>query len=696
MKSYRFIIKGLDCANCAREVEEHLQKMDKYQDVVVNFATSKISLKANETKNIKANLQKEIRTVESGVTLHEVGENIQNTERTSTDISRIALALLIFGFGIFADMGRNFANICLIIALVLLLCKTTKKAIIQLLKNKVLDENMLIVISCIGAYFVNKGFEAIMVITLYEIGKILESKAINTTRKSISDLMDIKPQYANLRIKGRIKKVDPEKVKVGDTIVIKVGEKIPLDGVVIKGETELDNSALTGETKYVRVRKNSTVISGGINVAGIIEVKVNKTYEDSTVSQILNLVENATDKKAKTETFVAKVAKIYTPIVIFLAILVAIGMPIIFSKVNYSESIYKALIFLVISCPCSIAISVPLSYFTGIGRASKKGILIKGSDYLDGIKDVKKIIFDKTGTITTGKFVVTKFKILDNNYTKKQILTYLGVGESLSKHPLAESIVRKVKAELRIEDIDTKNVTEFKEVSGKGIQYKYDGKLIKVGNLKFISRIRDNIAKENNKEKVKLGTTLYVKADDDIIGEIVLSDQIKKGTKSTIQQLHKKHIITKMFTGDKKEIADKIGKEIGIGEVKSEMLPTDKYKALEQELKTSEKVAYVGDGINDSPVLARADIGISMGGIGSSSAIEASDVVIMTDEINKIVDAINISKKTNKIIKQNLVFAISIKIIIMILDLFGLADMWQAVFADVGVTLITIFNTIRI
>ncbi len=683
MKNYRYTIKGLDCANCARKIEEHLQQNNKYQDVVVNFSTSKISLKAENIN--KQELEKEIKTVEPEAILFDKDSEIDEVERTGNDVLRLVIGVAIYLIGMIAKLGTIFSNICTIVALIILLYKTSKKACKQI-SNKILDENTLITISCIGAFLVGEGMEGVMVITLYEIGKILESKAISKTRKSITDLMDIRPEYANLKVEEKIKKVSPEEVKIGDIIIVKAGEKIPLDGVIIKGESELNNSALTGESQLIKVRKGSNVISGGININGVLEIKVEKTYENSTVNQILELVENATDKKAKTETFVAKAAKVYTPVVLIVAVIVAVFMPILVAGVSYNESIYKALIFLVISCPCSIAISVPLSYFTGIGRASKKGILIKGSDYLDGLKDINEIIFDKTGTITTGKFEVEEIEILNKTYTQEQVLTYLGLGESLSKHPIAESINRKVKKDLA-KAINTKKVKNYEEVSGKGIQYEYENKQIKIGNASFV----------NYKRKIqKEGTILFLKVEESIVAMVVLNDEIKKGTKEAIAKFIKNNIKTKMFTGDKREVAKRVAKMVGIQEVKYEMLPTDKYKELEKELGENKKVAYVGDGINDSPVLARADIGISMGGIGSSAAIEASDVVIMTDELEKISEAIQVSKKTNKVIKQNLIFAICVKILIFLLSLFGFANMWEAVFADVGVTLITIFNTMFI
>ena len=689
MKSYKYTLEGLDCANCAKKIEDEIAKTKGYEDVIVNFSTLKLTFKS-DNPNAKKEVTEIVKKLEPDVEVLDDGEKKQEKEEhNDSDIARIVVGIAIYLIALIGNFGTIITNILTIISFVVLLYKTAKKAWKQVTKNKVLDENTLIVISAIGAYFVGKISEGIMVITLYEIGKILESKAVNKTRKSISDLMNIKPEYANLKINEEIKKVNPEEVKIGDIIMVKTGEKIPLDGVVISGDAQVDNSALTGESKLVNVTKNSKVLSGSINVNGLIEVKVEQTYENGTVSQILNLVENATDKKAKTETFVSKAAKIYTPVIIGLALLVAIFMPLVVANVTYKESIYKALIFLVISCPCSIAISVPLSYFSGIGKASKKGILIKGSDYLDGIKDIKEIIFDKTGTITTGNFKVSEIHSLDEKYSEDEILEYFARGEKLSNHPIAKSILNKYEEKQDRKELNVNDVENFEEVSGKGLKYTYNNKNIKIGNSSFTGAKTENI----------VGSVLYLNIDEQVVGSIVLSDEIKPKTKETMEKLHKLGIKTKMFTGDKKEIAEKVAKQVGIQAVKAEMLPQDKYNELDKIIEQREenkKVAFVGDGINDSPVLARADIGISMGGIGSSSAIEASDVVIMTDELNKIVDGIEISKKTNKIIIQNLIFAIGVKILTLLLSLFGIADMWQAVFADVGTTLITIFNTLRI
>lgn len=703
MKSYKYTLEGLDCAACAKKVEDEIANTEGYKDVVVNFSTLKLTFKTNKT-NPKKEITKLVQKLEPDVEVLEDGEeNHDKEEHNGNDIARIVVGIAIYLIAIIGKFNTTVTSVLTIIAFAILLYKTAKKGFKQLFKNKVLDENMLIVVSAIGAYLVGKNSEGLMVITLYEIGKILESKAVNKTRKSISDLMNIKPEYANLKQGEEWKQVTPDKVKIGDVILVKTGEKIPLDGIVIKGNAQIDNSALTGESKLLEVAENSKVLSGSINTNGLIEVKVEQTYENSTVSQILNLVENATDKKAKTETFVSKAAKIYTPVVMGLALLVAIFMPLIIAGVTYKESIYKALIFLVISCPCSIAISVPLSYFSGIGKASKKGILIKGSDYLDGIKDIKEIIFDKTGTITTGNFAVSKIQAIDTNFTEQDVLKYFAMGEKNSNHPIAKSILKKYEEvfsqnsniimkdneDNQANNFKIENVENFEEVSGKGIQYQYEGKTIKIGNAEFTNADKENI----------VGTVLYLNIDGNVVGKIILTDEIKPATKETMEKLHKLGINTKMFTGDKKEIAEKIAKEVGIKAVKSEMLPQDKYNELDTIIAKrdeNQKVAFVGDGINDSPVLARADVGISMGGIGSSSAIEASDVVIMTDELSKIVDAMEVSKRTNKIIKQNLIFSIGVKVLTLVLSLFGVADMWQAVFADVGVTLITIFNTLRI
>ena len=603
-------------------------------------------------------------------------------------ILRLVLGMIVAFIGIYFENKLNsniLASLFVILGYCILIFRTAKSAILTLIKEHSIDETFLMSISCIGAYLIGEHLEGLMVIILYEIGEILEDKAVDKSRDSIEELMDIRPEYANLKKGSKVEKVLPEEVKIGEVVIIKDGERVPLDGKIIKGEASLNMSSLTGESKLRKVSIGDEVLSGSINSNGLIEIEVIKEYKDSTVSKILDLVENATDRKAKTETFVSKLARVYTPIVIALAILVAIFLPIINHTITYSQSIYRALIFLVISCPCSIVISTPLAYFSGIGKASKEGILIKGSNFLDILKDVKEIGFDKTGTLTKGKFGISKIEVLSDKFSEEEILEIVILGESFSNHPIAKSILESNKKE-----VNTSKVKDYKEITGKGISYYVDDKKCLVGNA-------DLVGYTQTEEST---TVIHVKVNDELVSKIHLEDSLKEESKGAISKLNNIGIITKMFTGDKHNVATKIAEEIEIKEFKAEMLPEDKYKEIEKTIEkyrgTPSKVAFVGDGINDSPVLALSDIGISMGGIGQAAAIEASDIVIMTDDLNKIHKAIEISKKTRRIILENLSFAIGVKILTLLLSTFGIAGMWQAIFADVGVTLITIFNTLRI
>lgn len=694
MKKYEYEIAGLDCAACANEIQEGLNKNPEIKNANVNFAKMKLTYETDTLS--KEEIEKIVQSIEPEVELLEANSKSkdlknekaqkENRKKLWLHILRLVIGAIVAGVGLYVPMPQIASTIFIVLGYAILLFKTVKNAVKLLFKSKTINENLLITISCIGAYLVGKSSEGLMVIILYEIGKILEEKAINKTRKSISDLMDIKPEYANLKKGDEIEIVEPLEVKVGDIVVAKQGEKIPLDGVVVKGTASLNTASLTGESKPQDVDENDIVLSGSIVLEGLLEIKVTEEYENSTVSKILELVENATDKKAKTETFVNKAAKIYTPIVIGIAILVGIFLPLI-SNVTYggeNGSIYRALIFLVISCPCAIAISVPLCYFSGIGKSSKEGILIKGSDYLDELKDVKEIVFDKTGTLTKGQFGISKIEVYSDKYVENDVLKYVVWGESYSNHPIAKSIVRNAK------NVETKKVENYEEITGKGIKYNIDEKTVLVGNSSLVGK-EDEIAES---------TKIYLKIDEELVGAILLKDEAKHGTKEAIQALNSRGIVTKMFTGDNKKAAKQIAEELGISEFEAEMLPDQKYSELEKELEkykgTNGKVAFVGDGINDSPVLARADVGISMGGVGSGSAIEASDIVVMTDSIDRIDCAIDISKKTSKIIKQNLIFSIGVKIVVLVLSVFGVANMWEAVFADVGATLITVLNSLRI
>ena len=694
MKKYEFEIAGLDCAACANEIQEGLNKNPEIKNANVNFAKMKLTYETDTLS--KEGIEKIVQSIEPEVELleaHSKSKDLKNEKAQKENrkklwlhILRLVIGAIVAGVGLYIPMPKVASTIFIVLGYAVLLFKTVRNAVKLLFKSKTINENLLITISCIGAYLVGKSSEGLMVIILYEIGKILEEKAINKTRKSISDLMDIKPEYANLKKGDEIEIVEPSEVKVGDIVVAKQGEKIPLDGVVVKGTASLNTASLTGESKPQDVDENYIVLSGSIVLEGLLEIKVTEKYENSTVSKILELVENATDKKAKTETFVNKAAKIYTPIVIGIAILVGIFLPLI-SNVTYggeNGSIYRALIFLVISCPCAIAISVPLCYFSGIGKSSKEGILIKGSDYLDELKDVKEIVFDKTGTLTKGQFGISKIEVYSDKYVENDVLKYVVWGESYSNHPIAKSIVRNA------QNVETKKIENYEEITGKGIKYNIDGKTVLAGNSSLVGK----------EDEVAESTKIYLKIDDEFVGAILLKDEAKHGTKEAIQALNSRGIVTKMFTGDNKKAAKQIAEELGISEFEAEMLPDQKYSELEKELEkykgTNGKVAFVGDGINDSPVLARADVGISMGGVGSGSAIEASDIVVMTDSIDRIDCAIDISKKTSKIIKQNLIFSIGVKIIVLILSVFGVANMWEAVFADVGTTLITVLNSLRI
>ena len=685
MKKYEFILKDLDCAACANEIQEKLAKNPGLHNVNVNFAKLKLTYETDtvsveEVRKAVKEQEPEVEMI-SAEKMKEI-EN-KNESKMGTQIARLLIGIIIAGIGLYAKLPDAVSTIFIILGYVILLYRTAKNAFKMLFASKKINENFLITISCVGAYLVGEHMEGLMVIILYEIGKILEEKSISKSRKSIKDLMDIKPEYANLKIENDIKQVSPEEVKIGDIILVKEGEKVPLDGIVTRGTADLNTASLTGESKLTQVSENKNVLSGSIVVDGMIEVKVTEEYKNSTVSRILDLVENATDKKAKTETFVNKASSIYTPIVIGLAAVVAIFLPL-FTEIPYTGnngSIYRALIFLVISCPCSIAISVPLSYFSGIGKSSKEGILIKGSDYIDAIKDIKEIVFDKTGTLTKGEFEITKIDTFEN-YSEQEVLKYAAMGEKYSNHPIAKSIMKANKEEIA-------EVQEFKEIAGKGLSYKYNGETVLVGNSVLVD------ANDTNEEGA---TKIYVKINDKLAGIIYLGDTVKDGVVETIKELKALGIKTNMFTGDNKQIAEKTGKEIGIENIKSEMLPQDKYNAFEEIINKKDekaKVAFVGDGINDSPVLARADVGISMGGVGSESAIEASDVVIMTDNVSKILDAIKISKKTCGIIRQNLVFAVTVKVLILFLSTIGLSGMWQAVFADVGVSVLAILNAMR-
>ena len=676
LKKYKYRLNNLGCANCANKIEERLKKENNLSDVVVNFSSLILSFMSNDDIKIE-DISNIVTKIEPEVVVTKIDEEVKETKK-NYNLIRLIIGIIIALLGLYVNFNNEIINkILIIVSYVILLYRTLKIAVKMLIKSHTINENALITISAIGAYFVDKQMEGLMVITLYEIGKILEEKAVNNSRNSIKDLMNIKQDFANKVVDDKTKVINVEDVKINDMLIIKKGEKIPVDGIIIEGETKLNLFSLTGESDLVNKKENDEVLSGSINEGKVIKIKATKLFNDSTVSKILSLIEDATDKKSKTETFVAKMAKYYTPIVLMISLITFICF-ILFTDLTTYESIYRALVFLVISCPCAIAISVPLSYFTGIGVSSKNGILVKGSNYLDLLSRVNKIVFDKTGTLTSGTFKVTSFNLLDSSYSEDYILKLYALGENLSNHPIAKSIMNYVNI-----DVNEK-VKNHKEIEGLGVSYTYDDKKIKIGNNKMFDLKDDG------------SLNIYLSIDDKIVSSLTINDGIKEGVENTLSELSKKGIETYMFTGDSKENALSISEKLNIDKVYYELLPTEKYEKLEELLNDKDVVAFIGDGINDAPSLKRADIGISMGSIGSSSAIEASDIVIMDDDISKINKAISISNKVKRIIKENLVFSIGVKILILVLSAIGIANMWQAVFADVGVTIISILNTLRI
>lgn len=672
---YKYKLSSLDCAGCALNIEKKLNENSDIKNASVNFSKLLITVET-DSKNPKKLVSSIVDMVEPDSKVLDLNEVVENKSKLKFHVVRLILGILFSIIGIFVFKGK-LGKIFIILGYAILLYRTFTNAVKLLIKSKTINENLLVMISCVGAYFTNNIHEGLMVIILYEIGKILEEVAVNNSRKSISSLMDIKPEYANLKVGKRIEKVDPNLVNTDDIIIVKKGEKLPLDGIIVKGSASLDTAALTGESKLRNVKEGDAVLSGSINMEGLIEVKVTSAYENSTVSKILELTENASDRKAKTENFVGAAAKIYTPIIIILAILIVLILPLF--KVSFNDALYRALVFLVVSCPCAIAISVPLGYFSGIGRASLDGILVKGSDYLEALSDVSEIVFDKTGTITSGIANGYELDILDNKYKKDDVINYLVKGEMLSNHPVAKSILKIFNQKVKADD-----VKNFKEHSGKGLSFEIKKDKFKIGSSSFVkSKINDN--------------RIYLSINESVVAALKLIDDVKKDSPKAIEELKNMNIKTFMFTGDNKDVALEIAKRANIDNVKYEMLPIDKYNELEKLIKNNKKkTAFVGDGINDAPSLALSSVGISMGGVGSSSAIEASDVVIMNDSLLKIPKAIKISKLTKKIIKQNLIFAIGVKILVLLLSFLGIASMWQAVFADTGVTLLTILNTTRI
>ena len=589
------------------------------------------------------------------------------------------------------EIEISIANILFIISYIIVGFEIVKKAFRNITRGKIFDENFLMTVATIGAFFVGEFPEAVTVMLFYQIGELFQSFAVDKSRKSIASLMDIRPDYANLVDGDDIKKVKPDTVKIGDIILVKPGEKIPLDGIIIEGESFIDTKALTGESVPRSVKSGENVLSGTINQTGILKVKVEKKFGESTVSKILDLVENASSKKSKSENFISKFARYYTPIVVIIAVILAIVPPLIIKDSTFQTWIYRALSFLVVSCPCALVISIPLSFFGGIGRCSKEGILVKGSNYLEALANADIAVFDKTGTLTQGVFDVQKIET--NSMDENEFLKLVAHCEHYSNHPIADSIKKKYG-----EEIQTSIISDVDEIPGHGISAVIENKKVLVGNSKLMEKYDIEFAKQN-----EIGTIVYVAVDGKFEGYILINDEVKKDSKQAISDLKKSGIRkTIMLTGDKKEVGENVAKELELHEVYTDLLPTDKVEKVKQLISEknghnkNSKLFFVGDGINDSPVLALSDIGIAMGGLGSDSAIEAADIVIMTDEPSKINTAIKISKKTLRIAKENIYFAIIIKILVLLLSALGVATMWMAVFADVGVSIIAILNSMRV
>ncbi len=688
-----FILEGLDCANCAAKIEANVNKLDGVAFASMNFATKTLTIEAGESENIDnviSDANNIIKKLEPHVVVQEKDEH-QNNHGEKTDNRKLVIIgigavlfiiALLFKLPFWVEFSIYFVSYILVGGEVLL------KAGRNILKGQVFDENFLMCLATIGAFAIKEFPEGVAVMLFYQVGEFFQDLAVNRSRKSIAALMDIRPDFANLKIGDEIKKVAPSDVSIGDIILVKPGEKVPLDGKIIEGKSMLDTSALTGESVPREVEAGSEVLSGSINKNGLLTIGVTKEFGDSTVSKILDLVQNASSKKAPTENFITKFAKYYTPVVVFAAVALAVIPPLVINGAAFSDWINRALIFLVVSCPCALVISIPLGFFGGIGGASKNGILVKGSNYLEALNDVDTVVFDKTGTLTKGVFKVTKVNNLDNA-AGVNLLEYAAYAESFSTHPIALSIIKAYG-----QDIDKSQISDYDEISGHGIKVNVKGRSVLAGNTKLM--VKENIPFEAVDE---IGTVVHMAIDGKYAGYIVISDEVKEDSRNAIKAL-KSIGVRKlvMLTGDNKSVGERIGKDLGLDEVHTELLPDQKVEKLEildKQKSPKGKLIFVGDGINDAPVLARADIGIAMGALGSDAAIEAADVVLMTDEPSKLVSAIQIAKKTKNIVWQNIVFALGIKAVILVLGALGIATMWEAVFGDVGVAVIAILNAMR-
>lgn len=704
------ILEGLCCANCAAKIERESANIAGVQAATINFMLKKLILEIedkNRIKEIIEEVKRIVKRIEPDVKIiiaghdkkdnsqdhvhehgHEHEHHHEHGEIDKDNFVKLALGVVAFGIATVFKFTLGIEFVLYLVSYLLIGGDVLLKAIKNIGKGQIFDENFLMCIATIGAFSIRQFPEAVAVMLFYQIGEFFQDLAVDRSRKSISELMNIRPDFANIKTGQSVKKVSPEEVKVGDFIIVKPGERVPLDGKVTEGKSVLDTSALTGESVPREVKAGDSVLSGFINKNGLLTIKVTKEFGESTVAKILDLVENASSKKAPTENFITRFARYYTPIVVILSAALAFLPPIFISGATFSQWLYRALVFLVVSCPCALVVSIPLGFFGGIGGASKNGILIKGGNYLEALNNVDIVVFDKTGTLTKGVFKVTQINP-KANITKDELLEYAAFAESYSNHPIASSILTAYG-----KSINKNEVEGYNEISGQGLKVKVRGKEILAGNTRLM--MNSNISYEDVEST---GTIVHIAVNGKYTGYIVISDEIKKDSEKTMQVLKSIGVKkTVMLTGDNKSVGDKVAKQLGVDEVYSELLPHQKVEKLEEldrKKPHSGKLIFVGDGINDAPVLARADIGIAMGGIGSDAAIEAADVVIMTDEPSKIASAIKIAKRTKSIVWQNIVFALGVKAVILVLGALGVATMWEAVFGDVGVALIAVLNAMR-
>lgn len=722
-----FVLEGLDCSNCAMKIEGHIQKLYGVEACSVSLATKTMTMEMRKdqaaslivqaTQTIKE-LEPHIQVIDKNrIKRSNRGEQANGQDHAHTHshddastrdnddvhnhihdhgtanmkrmISRLVAGIGLLAVAIWAPLAAPYELAAFIGAYLIIGVDILLKSARNIARGRVFDENFLMSIATIGAFAIQEYPEGVAVMLFYQVGELFQSAAVNRSRKSISELMDIRPDYANLKVGNETRRVDPEEVRIGEQIVVKPGERVPLDGKVVDGYSALDTSALTGESVPREAGPGQEVLSGFINLHGVLTIEVIKSFGESTVAKILDLVENASSKKAPTENFITKFAKYYTPAVVVIALLLAVFPPLILAEATFADWLYRALVFLVISCPCALVVSIPLGFFGGIGAASRNGVLVKGSNYLEALNDVKYVVFDKTGTLTKGTFAVNAIKPAEGT-SADDLLRFAAYAELHSNHPIAQSIRAAYGKE-----IDAELFADYNEISGHGIRVMVDGIEVLAGNHKLM-----------RKEQIlfpipdEAGTIVHVAIDGAYAGYIVISDEIKADAGKAIQMLKKLGIRkTVMLTGDLKSVGERVGQQLGIDEVRAELLPQNKVEEierLESDKSRKDKIVFVGDGINDTPVLARADIGIAMGGLGSDAAIEAADIVIMTDEPSKLVTAIQIARRTRQIVWQNIAFAMGVKALFLLFGASGIATMWEAVFADVGVTVLAVLNAMRV